>query len=189
MAKSRDIKNASSDLNNNLERDFNDFIRSALLELSSEFNSDGGDPVSPIDTGFFVSSWTASTQRPRPNQDRMDFAPWKDIEPTRKGEKSPQAEVNPRFINDIKFNFKPFSKVFIGNRSEYAASALGSRRSKIVKYVGTLGQLINATFTDKKPSIAVASRKFQGGSISSSGTKGIGQFADPDREFVDYTNL
>ena len=190
MAKSRDIENASSDLNNNLERDFNDFIRSALLELSSEFNSDGGDPVSPIDTGFFVSSCTASTQRPRPNQDRMDFAPWKDIEPTRKGEKSPQAEVNPRFINDIKFNFKPFSKVFIGNRSEYAARALASPRSQIPRFVqNDLKDLVNAIFTDKKPQIAIATKPFKGGTISPTGTKGIGQFADPDRTFVDYTNL
>ncbi len=184
MAKAGDIGNASSDLTNNLQRDFNLFIQAALLDLSSE-----EDPISPIDTGFFASSWTASTQRPRPDQAREDHPPWSKIEPSYEGKPAPASFVEPRFINNIKFNFKPFSKVFIGNRSEYAASALGSRRSKIVKYVGTLGQLINATFTDKKPSIAVASRKFQGGSISPTGTKGIGQFADPDREFVDYTNL
>ena len=184
MAKSKDIRNAGSDLISNVERDFNLFIQAALLDLSSEEN-----PISPIDTGFFASSWTASTQRPRPNQPRENHPPWSKIEPSYEGRPSPQALVEPRFINNIKFNFKPFSKVFIGNRSEYAASALGSPRSKIVKYVGTLGQLINATFTGKKPSIAVASRKFKGGSISQTGTKGIGQFADPDREFVDYTNL
>ena len=184
MAKPRDVGNAGPDLIGNLEQDLNDFVRATILELSSE-----DDPVSPIDTGFFASSWTASTQRPRPDQAREDHPPWSKIEPSYEGRPAPASFVEPRFINNIKFNFKPFSKVFIGNRSEYAASALGSRRSKIVKYVGTLGQLINATFTDKKPSIAVASRKFQGGSISPTGTKGIGQFADPDREFVDYTNL
>ena len=184
MAKPRDVANAGSDLISNIERDFNFFIQAALLDLSRE-----EDPISPIDTGFFASSWTASTQRPRPNQPRENHPPWSEIKPSYEGKPSPQAFVEPRFINNLKFNFKPFSKVFIGNRSEYAASALGSPRSKIVKYVGTLGQLINATFTDKKPSIAVASRKFKGGSISQTGTKGIGQFADPDREFVDYTNL
>ena len=178
MAKGKNIENAPSDLNSNLERDFNNFIRGVLLDLSRE-----EDPISPIDTGFFASSWTASTQRPRPNQDRYNFAPWKDIEPTRKGEKSPQAEVNPRFINDIKFNFKLFSKVYIGNRSEYAASALGSRRSKIPQYIqGQLKPLVNAIFTDKAK-IAIGSKLFKGGQ------GGIGPFADPDREFVDYTNL
>ena len=184
MAKAKSIENIEKDLTGNLQRDLNLFIQAALLDLSRE-----EDPISPIDTGFFASSWTASTQRPRPNQPRENYPPWSEIEPSFKRRPADNALVEPRFINNIKFNFKPFSKVFIGNRSEYAASALGSPRSKIVKYVGTLGQLINATFTDKKPSIAVASRKFKGGSISQTGTKGIGQFADPDREFVDYTNL
>ena len=174
------VKKDNEDL---LTRDLNDFVRAVLLELSSEFGPDGGEPISPIDTGFFASSWTASTQRPRPNQDRMNFAPWKNIEPTRKGEKSPQAEVNPRFINDIKFNFKPFSKVFIGNRSEYAASALGSPRSRVAKYSGTLRPLVNEIFSDKKVKIGIGTKPFKGGQ------GGIGPFADPTREFVDYTNL
>ena len=178
MAKPKDIGKAGSDLTANLEQDLNDFVRATILELSSEDN-----PVSPIDTGFFASSWTASTQRPRPNQDRMNFAPWKNIEPTRKGEKSPQAEVNPRFINDIKFNFKPFSKVFIGNRSEYAASALGSPRSRVAKYSGTLRPLVNEIFSDKKVKIGIGTKPFKGGQ------GGIGPFADPDKTFVDYTNL
>ena len=182
MAVGRSIENIEKDLTGNLERDLNIFVRTVITDLSTKQNS-------PVDTGFFASSWTASTQRPRPDQSRKEFAPWSNIKPSRMGVEAPGAVVEPRFLDTLSFNFKPFSKVFIGNRSEYAASALGSRRSKIVKYVGTLGQLINATFTDKKPSIAVASRKFQGGSISPTGTKGIGQFADPDREFVDYTNL
>ena len=183
MVFTRNINKIAPDLQGNLERDLNILVRAIITDLSTEQNS-------PVDTGFFASSWTASTQRPRPNQDRMDFAPWKDIEPTRKGEKSPQAEVNPRFINDIKFNFKPFSKVFIGNRSEYAARALASPRSQIPRFVqNDLKDLVNAIFTDKKPQIAVATKPFKGGTISPTGTKGIGQFADPDREFVDYTNL
>ena len=71
MAKGKNIENASSDLNSNLERDFNDFIRGVLFDLSRE-----EDPISPIDTGFFASSWTASTQRPRPDQARKDNPPW-----------------------------------------------------------------------------------------------------------------
>ena len=101
MAKAGDIGNASSDLTNNLQRDFNLFIQAALLDLSSE-----EDPISPIDTGFFASSWTVGRTRPRPKDKREDFNPWKNIKATRKGNKSPQAKVEPRFINSIP-NFKP----------------------------------------------------------------------------------
>ena len=179
MAKGKNIENAPSDLNSALERDFNNFIRGALLDLSRE-----QDPISPIDTGFFASSWTASTQRPRPDQAREDNPPWSEIEPSYRRMPSPNALVEPRFVDKIKYNFKLFSKVYIGNRSEYAASALGSTRSKIPQYIqGQLKPLVNAIFTDKKAKIAIGGSKFKGGQ------GGIGPFADPDREFVDYTNL
>ena len=179
MAKNKNIENASSDLNSNLERDFNNFIRGVLFDLSRE-----EDPISPIDTGFFASSWTASTQRPRPDQAREDNPPWSEIEPSYRRMPSPNALVEPRFVDKIKYNFKLFSKVYIGNRSEYAASALGSTRSKIPQYIqGQLKPLVNAIFTDKKAKIAIGGSKFKGGQ------GGIGPFADPDREFVDYTNL
>ena len=179
MAKGKNIENAPSDLNSNLERDFNNFIRGVLFDLSRE-----EDPVSPIDTGFFASSWTASTQRPRPDQAREDHAPWSEIEPSYRRMPAPNALVEPRFANKIKYNFKLFSKVYIGNRSEYAASALGSTRSKIPQYIqGQLKPLVNAIFTDKKAKIAIGASKFKGGQ------GGIGPFADPEREFVDYTNL
>ena len=179
MAKGKNIENASSDLNSNLEKDFNNFIRGVLLDLSRE-----EDPISPIDTGFFASSWTASTQRPRPDQAREDNPPWSEIEPSYERRPAPASFVEPRFANKIKYNFKLFSKVYIGNRSEYAASALGSTRSKIPQYIqGQLKPLVNAIFTDKKAKIAIGARKFKGGQ------GGIGPFADPDKEFVDYTNL
>ena len=169
------VKKDNEDL---LTRDFNNFIRSALLELSEDRELDS---ISPIDTGFFASSWTASTQRPRPNQPRENHSPWSKIEPSTKGRPADDYIVSPRFIPDIKFNFKIFSKVYIGNRSEYAASALASPRSKVAKYSGTLKPLVNAIFTDKAK-IGIGAKRLKGG-------KGIGPFADPDREFVDYTNL
>jgi len=178
MAKGKNIENAPSDLNSNLERDFNNFIRGVLLDLSRE-----EDPISPIDTGFFASSWTASTQRPRPDQAREDNPPWSEIEPSYQRRPADNFLVKPRFANKIKYNFKLFSKVYIGNRSEYAASALGSTRSKIPQYVqDKVRPLINAIFTEKKPRIGIGSKRLEGG-------KGIGPFADPNREFVDYTNL
>ena len=177
MARAKGIENIERDLTGNLERDLNTFVRAVLTDLSTK-------EYSPVDTGFFASSWTASTQRPRPDQAREDNPPWSEIEPSYEGRPSPAAFVEPRFANKIKYNFKLFSKVYIGNRSEYAASALGSRRSKIPQYIqGQLKPLVNAIFTEKKAKIAIGASKFKGGQ------GGIGPFADPEREFVDYTNL
>jgi len=181
MVSTRNIDKIIPDLEGNLERDLNKLVRAVIADLSTEENS-------PVDTGFFASSWTASTQRPRPDEPRESVAPWSNIKPTRKGQRSPQAKIEPRFIDEIP-NFKPFSKVFIGNRSQYAARALASARSKIPQYVqGDLRRLINTVFTEK-PKLGIAAfgtgvRKksdnvrFTGG--------GIGGFSDPSSVFVDY---
>ena len=181
MVTSRNINNIIPDLEDNLERDLNKLVTAIIADLSTEENS-------PVDTGFFASSWTAGTQRPRPDEARESVAPWSNIKPTRRGARSPQAKVEPRFIDSIP-KFKPFSKVFIGNRSQYAARALASPRSKIPQYVqGDLRNLINQIFTDK-PKLGIAAfgtgvRKksdnvrFEGG--------GIGAFSDPSSVFVDY---
>ena len=187
MAKPRDVGNAGSDLIGNLEQDLNDFVRATILELSSE-----DDPVSPIDTGFFASSWTASTQRPRPDQSRKDFAPWSNIKPSRNGTKASGAVVEPRFLDNLSFNFKPYSKVFVGNRSEYAARALASPRSQVPQYVqGKLGKIINEVFTDKKPKLGVGTYG-SGVKYESKDNvrelKGVGIFGGADDVFVDYTN-
>ena len=176
MAVGRSIENIGKDLTGNLERDLNIFVRTVITDLSTKQNS-------PVDTGFFASSWTASTQRPRPDEARKSVAPWSNIKPTRRGQRSPQAKVEPRFINSIP-NFKPFSKVFIGNRSQYAARALASTNSEIPLYVqNIIGKKINEIFTDKKPKIAIGQKGLKGGQ------GGIGQFADPKKAFVDYTDL
>ena len=181
MASTRNIDKIIPDLEGNLERDLNKLVKAVIADLSTEENS-------PVDTGFFASSWTASTQRPRPDEARKSVAPWSNIKPTRRGQRSPQAKVEPRFINSIPY-FQPFSKVFIGNRSQYAARALASPRSKIPQYVqGDLRNLINQIFTEK-PKLGVAAFgtgvrgkfknvRFEGG--------GIGQFSDPSSVFVDY---
>ena len=185
MASTRNIDRIIPDLEGNLERDLNTLVRAVLSDLSTKENS-------PVDTGFFVSSWTASTQRPKPDEARESVAPWSNIKPRRRGDQSnPQAVIEPRFIDSIP-NFKPFSKVFIGNRSQYAARALASPNSQIPQYVqGKLKPLINSIFNDKaKLGVATfgtgvrgdqTNVRFRGG--------GIGQFRDPSSVFVDYENL
>ena len=172
MAKSDNLGDITPDLKDNLERDLNEFVRQALSELSTETNS-------PVDTGFFASSWTASTQRTRADQPREDYGPWKNLKADRKGGRAVGYTIEPRFINDIKYNFKPFSTVFIGNRAKYAAFAL--EEGTVQSYVqGKLKDKVRQTFKEK-PKVKVATRGYKGG-------KGIGQFADPKRVFVDYTN-
>ena len=182
MASTRNIDRIIPDLEGNLERDLNTLVRAVLSDLSTKKNS-------PVDTGFFVSSWTASTQRPRPDEARESVAPWSNIKPRRRGDQSnPQAVIEPRFIDSIP-NFKPFSKVFIGNRSQYAARALASPRSKIPQYVqGDLRNLINQMFTDKpKLGIAAFGTGVRGKSDNVRFTGGgIGSFSDPSSVFVDY---
>ena len=181
----KNIDNIVSDLEGNLERDLNILVRAIITDLSTKENS-------PVDTGFFASSWTASTQRPRPDQSRKEFAPWSNIKPSRDGTEAPGAVVEPRFLDTLSFNFKPFSKVFVGNRSEYAARALASPRSQVPQYVqGSLRKLINKTFTDKKPKLAVGTYG-SGVKYESKDNvrelKGVGLFGGTDDAFVDYTN-
>jgi len=185
MARSKGIENIKKDLTGNIERDLNTFVRAVITDLSTK-------KYSPVDTGFFASSWTAGTQRPRPDQARKSVAPWSNIRPTRTGnQNNPQAVIEPRFIDEIP-NFKLVSKVFIGNRSQYAARALASPNSQIPQYVqGKLKPLINSIFNDKtKLGVATfgtgvrgdqTNVRFRGG--------GIGQFRDPSSVFVDYENL
>ena len=183
MAVGRSIENIGKDLTGNLERDLNTLVRVIITDLSTE-------EYSAVDTGFFASSWTASTQRPRPDQSRKDFAPWSNIKPSRNGTKAPGAVIEPRFLDKLSFNFKPFSKVFIGNRSEYAARALASPRSGVPQYVqGELSQLINKVFTDK-PKLGVGTFgtgvKYESKNVRD--LKGVGLFGGTDDAFVDYTN-
>ena len=181
----KNIDNIVPDLEGNLERDLNILVRAIITDLSTKQNS-------PVDTGFFASSWTASTQRPRPDQSRKEFAPWSNIKPSRMGVEAPGAVVEPRFLGTLSFNFKPFSKVFVGNRSEYAARALASPRSQVPQYVqGKLGKLINKVFTDKKPKLAVGTYgsgvKYES-KDNVRDLKGVGLFGGTDDAFVDYIN-
>ena len=186
MARAKGIENIERDLTGNLERDLNTLVRAVLTDLSTK-------KYSPVDTGFFVSSWTAGTQRPKPNEARESVAPWSNIKPRRRGDQNnPQAVIEPRFIDSIP-SFKPFSKVFIGNTSQYAARALASPNSQIVEYVqGEIPQIINRIFTERKPRIGVATFgtgvRGKSDNVRFTG-KGIGQFSDPKSVFVDYENL
>ena len=179
MAKDFLKANPAKEFENQLNADLNTFVREALIKLSREEN-----PYSPIDTGFFASSWTVGRSRPVPEDRRENVAPWNNIKPTKKGDKSPQAKVEPRFINNINYNFKIYERFYIGNKAKYAAYALGSSRNHIVRYFKQDFKFdMDRIFSDRKSKIGLALESFKGGQ------GGIGQFADPNRSFVSYTNV
>ncbi len=136
MAKKRGIGNLTSDLERQINSDYNDLIQIIVSDLPG---------VSPKDTGFFASSWKASTQRPQATDDRKDFAPWSAYKTG-----SRRADVRPRYKVPT-FNYKKQPTVYIGNTISYANSALASKDSKIIEYVqGAMGSLVNETFREKK---------------------------------------
>ena len=65
MAK-RGIGQIVTDLERQLNAAFNELIVETVNELSST--------TSPVDTGFFASSWKASTQRPQAKDEKTE--PW-----------------------------------------------------------------------------------------------------------------
>lgn len=136
MAKKRGIGNITSDLERQINSDYNDLIQMIVGDLPD---------VSPKDTGFFASSWKASTQRPQANDAKADFAPWSKY---KRG--AMMSDVRPRYKVPA-FNYKKQPTVYIGNTVLYANSALASKKSSIPQYVqGEMGRLVAETFREKK---------------------------------------
>tara|TARA_R100000278_G_scaffold2965_1_gene5632 strand:- start:4520 stop:5089 length:570 start_codon:yes stop_codon:yes gene_type:complete len=181
MAKNFLKANVGKDIQDQFDRDYNTFLKQVLIRLSSDKKESS---YSPIDTGFFASSWTVGRSRPVPQERRENVAPWSNIKANRKGKRSPQAVVQPRYINRVNYNFKIYENIFIGNTTKYAAFALASPRNHIVRYFKNDFRMdMDKIFRDKKSKIGLAVEPFTGGQ------GGIGQFADPDRTFVSYENL
>ena len=76
MAKKRGIGQIVTDLEKQINSDYNALIQLTVEGLGTEQNS-------PVDTGFFASSWKASTQKVRAQDKREDYSPWSKIYKTR----------------------------------------------------------------------------------------------------------
>lgn len=168
MAK-RSLKksNPANDLTSQINRDLNAFVSLVLEDLATD-EKDGG--ASPVDTGFFASSWRAATKTVSTVDRREDHEPWARIYKSRDsagnqrvhttGKVGVDAVIKPRFPDQPQFKIN--QKVFIGNTTEYAIYALEERG--IAAYIqGRMGELIRSTFTDKQPNIRVASTTRRGG--------------------------
>ena len=159
MAKKKGLGQIVTDLERKLNDDYNALIQLTVEGLSTEENS-------PVDTGFFASSWKASTQKVRAEDKREDHAPWSKIYETRQpggettwssignqrvhtSKKPVGSQMKPRFPVP-EFNYKRQPTVYIGNTAEYAGYALES--PKVANFVqGEMGPLVQQTFGDKRP--------------------------------------
>ena len=159
MAKKKGLGQIVTDLERQINDDYNALIQLTVEGLGTEENS-------PVDTVFFASSWKASTQKVRAEDKREDHAPWSKIYETRQpgGEttwssignqwvhtdrKPAQSRIKPRF-EVPEFNFKRQPTVYIGNTAEYAGYALES--PKVANFIqGEMRSLVQQTFGDKRP--------------------------------------
>ena len=149
MARKRGIGNIVSDLQQQLNSDFNAFIQLAIEGLASKENS-------PVYTGFFASSWKASTQRTKPTDRVQDFAPWGDLKKRRDKGDTTAFRIESRFkVPTFKFT----DKVFIGNATKYAAYAL--ENPKVAVFVqGELRSFIQSSFQERSgPQVFVGASK------------------------------
>ena len=159
MAKKKGLGQIVTDLERQINDDYNALIQLTVEGLGTKENS-------PVDTGFFASSWKASTQKIRAEDKREDHAPWSKIYETRQpggqtswssignqrvhtSKKPVGSQIKPRFPVP-EFNYKRQPTVYIGNTAEYAGYALES--PKVANFIqGEMRSLVQQTFGDKRP--------------------------------------
>ena len=139
----RDIKNAKSDLDAQLNEAFNSMIGDVLADLATEANS-------PVWTGFLASSWRAQKSQVRQKDRVEDHEPWAGIKANfvwkKKGDKPPNPEISPRFSPPT-FDYK--KGCFIGNQAEYSNYIIED--PGLVKYLKQdIQKTINRNFKEKK---------------------------------------
>ena len=176
----RNVRNLPKDLDKKISRDFNNLIKDVHAKLSTKKRS-------PVWTGFFASSWEASTSAIQPEEIAENFEPWKSIKfertvdyftrrkagpPYAKQTPPKNPKIEPRFPVRRAFNYK--KAVFIGNRAKYSVYALEG--GKIQSFIqGSLGKMIQDNMSDK-------GRLFIGGGV----TEGFGS-SEPSVKYTEFS--
>ena len=176
----RSFDKAAQDFEAQLTADLNALVELAVERLSSE-------EVSPVLTGFFASSWKASTTRPRARDERERFSPWDKIETvTMRGgyvklAPGEQPIIRPRHAIP---EFKPNQNIFIGNTVKYASDALASPKSQIIGFLqGEMKYLVDSVFSDKRSRTSIRVGGVQGKTGASGG---LASLLGGNRKYVSY---
>ena len=158
-------KMIKDDLTDEIEVQLNSFVRSVISDLTSDGEKRG---VSPVLTGFFASSWKASSNRPAYND--VIQGKWARLKKVRvrRGdvvttELAPGVKPIIEQRHAVPRDFKIDKAVFIGNTARYAPKAVLSPKSELFSYIlggsGTfkegLTQKIDRIFTDKRADIRI----------------------------------
>lgn len=161
-------KGIEEDLLSEIEVHYNQLIKETVTDLTFGVN---GNAVSPVLTGFFASSWKASTSPVRQIDNPKNFSPWSKIK-TRFDKETRTTVLAPGYSAKIKMRhyvpkkFRLNESAYIGNTARYTEWALVSRKSRLVEYIlgaGGLSEKIDRIFTDKnRPGMKV---KAEGGGV------------------------
>jgi len=155
MAKQRPLSQAKSDLDSYLNQSFNRLIATTMRRLATKKRS-------PVYTGFFASSWQASSS-PIIAKDRVEaFAPWSEIRQRKsKDRNNKEYQIIPRFYPpDKPYNYK--RRVYIGNTAEYSIYALESGKVQQFAQGPEMRMLVTEAFDERKARISIGSRQVAG---------------------------
>ena len=155
MAKQRPLSQAKSDLDVYLNQSFNRLIATTMRRLATKKRS-------PVYTGFFASSWQASSS-PIIAKDKVEaFAPWSEIRRRKTEDRNnKEYQITPRFYPpDKAYNYK--RRVYIGNTAEYSIYALESGKVQQFVQGPEMKRLVAEAFDERKARISVGARQATG---------------------------
>ena len=171
MAAARSLDLVGPDLEAYMQESFNKLILTVMRRLATKKRS-------PVYTGFFASSWKASTS-PIKSVDKVEnFQPWAGLRKVKRADpKNKDYRIDPRFYPPEKvFNYK--RRVYIGNTAEYAVYALESGKVQQFVQGPEMAKLFGEAFKPRAPRISVGARQ------------GIGTFGTQAGEiYTGYTEL
>ena len=170
MARQKDAKgfmrDMEKDLLTSIDVKLNQFVKEVVNDLTF---GNKGQQVSPVLTGFFASSWKASTEKIVQKDRREDFPAWAKIRTTSVGGRTVLAPgYSPRIKarHYVPKKFRIGESIGIGNTAEYTEEALAWERNKnrMLNYIlgsGGLDARIDQIFSDKnRPKLSI---KVEGG--------------------------
>jgi len=139
------------------DQGFNKLINSLVEDLSTPENS-------PVYTGYFASSWKATSyrikreSREQSDRNRRTKTPWSTVYHklargtgdtlTPWGVKKNMGTIERRYPGPFDFNFKQYPTVYISNTVHYAPYALED--GKTLAFLGDVKDQVNKAFTESQ---------------------------------------